>query len=122
MSNKQSNYERFIESSTYSLLMKKHSLDEPGLWQIFGEDPNCDFGGCHSQPRLGFVEGNLNDVILYAVELPGFWQWGAGGDIKKVDNIKKVDSKTAERRKFLLEKLAEHQEMVNIYTAELEKL
>lgn len=122
MSNKESNYERFITSYNYASLMKKYRLDEPGLWQVFGEDPNCDFGGSHVSPSLCFVEGTLNDVIEYAVELPNFWQWGAGGDIKKVDNIKVVDSKTVERRRFLLEKRAEHQKMLDICDTELGKL
>lgn len=122
MSNKESNYERFTKTYSYRDLIKNHTLEEEGIWQIFGEDPNCDMGGPHIQPSLGFVEGKLSDVIEYAVELPSFWQWGAGGDIKKIDSIKKVDSKTAKRRKFLLEKRAECQKMIDGYDAELEKL
>lgn len=49
-----------------------------------GEDPNCDFGGSHYQPELGTVEGRLEDVIRYAVKLPNFYTWGAGGDIEKI--------------------------------------
>lgn len=122
MSKQETNYDRFTKTYNYTSLLKKYSLEDEGMWQIFGEDPNCDFGGCHSQPNLGFAEGKLADVIEYAVDLPGFWQWGAGGDIKKMSEIKKVDNKTVERRRFLLEKRAEYQEMVDIYTAELEKL
>lgn len=117
-----SNYETFTKSSSYSLLMKKYRPEETGIWQIFGEDPNCDFGGCHSQPSLGFVEGALEDVIEYAVELPGFWQWGAGGDIRKLDKVTKVDNKTVQRRKYLNERRAEYQEMIKAVDVELEKL
>lgn len=65
--------------------MRKHKLEEYGIWKILGEDPNCDFGGSHHNPYLGIVEGILDDVIKYAESLPNFWQWGAGGIIEKVD-------------------------------------
>lgn len=65
-------------------LLKNHTLDEEGLWEVVGEDPNCDFGGSHHQPHIGFVEGKLENVIKWAVHQNGFWQWGAGGNIKKV--------------------------------------
>lgn len=122
MSNKESNYERFANSSSFSLLLKKYRIDETGIWQIFGEDPNPDFGGCHSRPSLGFVEGTLEDVIEYAVELPNFWQWGAGGDIVKLDKVTKVDNKTVQRRKYLNERRAEYQEMIKAVDVELGKL
>jgi hypothetical protein len=94
-------YHKFINTYSGGELLKKHSLDEEGLWQIKGEDPNCDWGGSHHQPNLGIVDGKLVDVIKYAVELSGFWSWGAGGNIVKIDNIKKVDSQSARRRKDL---------------------
>jgi hypothetical protein len=28
-------------------LLEKHSVEEKGIWQIYGEDPNCDLGGPH---------------------------------------------------------------------------
>jgi hypothetical protein len=83
-------YEQWLRTS-YSgkKLLEKHSLNETGTWRIRGEDPNCDFGGAHYQPDLGTVEGKLDDVIRYAVKLSGFYTWGSGGDITKVE-IKKV--------------------------------
>lgn len=80
-----------------------YPLDTVGVWQIFGEDPNCDFGGVHHQPNLGVYEGVLSDIVDIAVALPNFWTWGGGGDIRKLD-IKKpkhlnkdtVDSLVAE--------------------------
>lgn len=79
-------YEQWTRTS-YSgkKLLVKHSLNEVGTWRIRGEDPNCDFGGAHYQPELGTVEGRLEDVIRYAVKLPGFYTWGGGGDILKVE-------------------------------------
>lgn len=75
-------------------LLKEHSLEEEGSWEVFGEDPNClralrrrrdgdraDFGGPHHEPKLGIYSGKLGDVIALAVELPGFWAWGGGGRI-----------------------------------------
>lgn len=76
--------DKFICTYFAKKMLEKHSLDEYGLWLIKGEDPNCDLGGHHYQPNLGTVEGVLSDVIDYAVELPQFWQWGAGGEITKV--------------------------------------
>jgi hypothetical protein len=73
-------------------LLKKHSLDEVGIWQVFGEDPNCDLGGSHWQPDLGIHEGRLEDVIREAVEMGSFWTWGGGGTIKQI-KINKVKSK-----------------------------
>lgn len=75
----------FLKSYTGQSLLKKHSLDEFGTWQIFGEDPNCDMGGYHHQPRLEVVTGTLKDVIEYGVKLPKFFTWGAGGDFVKLD-------------------------------------
>lgn len=65
-------------------LLEKHNLSETGLWQVFGEDPNCDLHGEHHQPDLGIFEGSLKDVINLAIELPSFWTWGSGGNIVKV--------------------------------------
>lgn len=79
-------YEQWIRTSYGARrLLEKHGLNEFGVWRIRGEDPNCDFGGSHYQPELGVVEGNLKDVIKYAVKLHGFYTWGSGGDITKVE-------------------------------------
>lgn len=95
MSLKKNNYQQFTEVS-YSgrELLKKHSLDETGLWEILGEDPNCDFGGHHHQPRLGFVQGRLGDIIAYAVELAGFCTWGAGGDIRQISKPVRITAES----------------------------
>jgi hypothetical protein len=82
-------YER---TYSYKSLREKHTLDETGVWKVVGEDPNCDMGGPHHQPFLGYYEGKLEDVIKTAVMLPGFWAWGGGGDITKETppGVKKV--------------------------------
>ena len=79
--------EDFLATYNGKALLGKHSLDEVGTWVVEGEDPNCDLGGYHSQPRLGRFHGSLLDVIATAVKLGGFWQWGAGGNITKVTGV-----------------------------------
>lgn len=66
--------------------MEQHKLDEYGVWEVLGEDPNCDLCGSHHQPLLGYFEGKLEDVIINAVNINGFWQWGGGGNINKVND------------------------------------
>lgn len=75
---------------TFSGKNLKYKMEEEGLWQVFGEDPNCDLGGSHHEPDLGFFSGKLKDVIATAVLLPNFWTWGGGGRIKKVSNVTHV--------------------------------
>lgn len=62
------------------------------IYVIYGEDPNCDFGGCHYSPVLGYVEGNYDDVLKYAKTLPGWITWGSGGEIKEI-KIKRLNKK-----------------------------
>lgn len=80
----QGNYDRFFSTNSCKGLLKKHSLSETGIWVVFGEDTNCDYGGSHSQPILNYYEGKLDQVIHAATSLPGFYSWGAGGNIQKV--------------------------------------
>ncbi len=103
MNKKNSNFERYM--NTYAgQHIPKADLDRVAVWEIRGEDPNCDLGGAHYQPHLGTVQGKLRDVIMYAVDLPGFWQWGGGGDFKEV----KIQTLTdmAKRADLLKEKAA----------------
>ena len=60
---------------------KKYLPDDYGIWEVKGEDPNCDMGGTHIQPHLGFFEGTFKDVCEHALTLSGFFQWGGGGDV-----------------------------------------
>jgi hypothetical protein len=84
-------------------LLKKHKLSDHGIWQVFGEDPNCDFGGFHHSPQLGFYEGKLSDVLATAVELPHFYTWGGGGKLEL------VKPKTVVAPEVLSKKIAEYQ-------------
>ncbi|CAB4134218.1 hypothetical protein UFOVP273_29 [uncultured Caudovirales phage] len=100
-----SNYDKFINDSTGKELLKKHSLNEKGVWRVRGGDSNCDLGGTHYMPELGIFEGRLQDVLEYAVDIKRFWSWGPG-DITKV-TITKIDQFSAENRRKLLARKAE---------------
>lgn len=77
-------------------------LDKVGIFRVKGEDPNPDFGGSHYQPELGVFRGKFEDVASYAVEIPGFWQWGAFGSIEEIV-IKEITADSPKKRKALLE-------------------
>jgi hypothetical protein len=80
-------------------LLKNHKLDDEGIWEIYGEDPNCDMGGSHHTPKLGTVQGKLCDVIMYGASLPSFWQWGSGGHFTLLGKeIPKVDEHSWKER------------------------
>lgn len=81
-------YERYLGSHTAISLLEKYNLTEYGIWSIYGEDPNCDFRGPHHTPYLQTVEGSLEDCIKHAVKLKGFFTWGSGGYITKVEVLK----------------------------------
>lgn len=88
----ESNYQKFLKTWNGQKLLKEHSLTDEGIWEVCGEDPNCDLGGHHYQPYIGTVDGVLEDVIRWAVMQKNFWQWGAGGTIerKRVQKVIKV--------------------------------
>lgn len=122
MSQKQSNYDRYINGWAGERLLQSHSLSQTGTWRIFGEDPNCDMGGSHVQPDLGMVEGKLSDVIEYAVELSNFWAWGGGGDIVLLDSPKKINPDANKRRKALQAQLLDLEAEMAAVKAKLKAL
>jgi hypothetical protein len=110
-----SNLEKFHNTWSYKELVKKHSLDSVGLWEILGEDTNPDWAGTHVMPTLCHVTGKLSDVIETAVDLPGFWAWGGGGDIRliKIVSLHDLKAQTA----LLNEKKALEQKIKHIDAA-----
>jgi hypothetical protein len=66
-------------------LLKEYSPNTQGTWEIRGEDPNCDLGGHHHEPKLEVVTGTYKNVVEYALTLPNFFQWGSGGRIIRMD-------------------------------------
>lgn len=79
---------KFERSYSGCALLTTYSRDTYGIWEIRGEDPNCDLGGSHHEPYLGTFEGKLGDIIKKAVTMKRFYTWGGGGNIKKVDITK----------------------------------
>ena len=80
---------KFMETYEGRGLAKAYpDMEVEGIWEVLGEDSNCDFGGPHHMPKLFTAEGCLIDVVKRAVATPGFWTWGAGGKIRKVEVIK----------------------------------
>lgn len=105
--------EQFLNTYSGKDLIKKYPLDLRAVWQVRGEDSNCDFGGSHFMPTLGYYEGTLDEVIDIAVNLPDFWQWGGGGELTPI-KIKPADRARQEgidalrkERDALLVKVAE---------------
>jgi hypothetical protein len=114
------NYEKYKNTYGYSDLLKTHALCDEGIWEIYGEDPNCDLGGHHHEPYLGTAKGKLEDVIQYAVDLPSFWQWGGGGRIKKKSDEKIVDVTKLMRNKKRIDELKKMRDDLNKKIEELE--
>jgi hypothetical protein len=102
----QEKYEDYLRTYSGRRLLEQHSLEESGVWQVFGEDPNCDFGGHHHEPFLGLIEGALDDVIREAVQYGNFWQWGYGGKIVKYADPAIKQAKTKAQRDNM-----EHEEL-----------
>ncbi len=51
--------------------------------------------------------GKLIDIINYAVELDGFWQWGSGGNIEKLPEPIHITADSLQKRKNDLEEITE---------------
>jgi hypothetical protein len=77
--------EKYLRTYSGKRLLEEHSLDETGIWEIRGEDPNPDMGGYHHNPYIATVQGTLEKAIDYAVISSNFWTWGGGGQITKKD-------------------------------------
>ena len=43
--------------------------DTYGIWEARGEDPNCDLGGYHHTPLLGYFKGTLGDVMAHVSKM-----------------------------------------------------
>lgn len=92
-------------------LVAQHHPDTEGIWMVYGEDPNCDWGGSHHEPLLGIYEGRYGDILYYATEhMDRFWQWGAGGRIVKVEPLPiptHEEMRAKDERRVLYEQLRE---------------
>jgi hypothetical protein len=99
-SNKQKAKERLLE---------EHPSNKESIWKILGEDGNADFVGSHTQPDLGTYQGKYIDVVEFALEEPGFFAWGFGGDIKEVQ-VHPINDSIREKIKTLQTELNELEE------------
>lgn len=94
------NFTKYLATNAGKRLLQQHSLETQGLWQVYGEDPNCDMHGSHYMPEIGLFEGKLELVIRHAVDHNKFWQWGAGGEFKKVTVTKITGESLAEIKRL----------------------
>ena len=108
-----------VTERTRARLAAVYDRDEEGLWDIHGEDPNCDMGGSHIEPHLETVEGRYGDVLDYALSLEGFFNWGHGGSIRKIEVRKHIDENSVGERAKLLKKRAELQAEINAIEKQL---
>jgi hypothetical protein len=85
MEAKKTSFDRYMDTYHGQELLKKHNLTEYGIWKVYGEDPNCDFGGSHYEPEIGLYEGTLEKVLRKVTEMSKFWTWGGGGRVVKTE-------------------------------------
>lgn len=70
--------ERVEQSYWWREYGSKIDPNTKGVWQILGEDPNCDLGGYYHEPSLGTVRGTFEEALEYAVDQRGFFGWSCG--------------------------------------------
>ena len=112
-------FEGYLKTNCAQKLLKDYTLAEHGIWRILGEDQNCDAGGSHYMPELDLVECSLEVAIRYAVELPGFWTWGAGGRLQRLAEPKKLTMEIIQHRKELQKRLKQLDEERNVILRQL---
>ena len=91
-------FEKYLNTENGRELSKSYPLSEYGIWRIFGECQNPDFGGVPYLPELDLVECTLEVAIHYAVAFPEFWTWGAGGRIQRLAEPKKLTMEEVRHR------------------------
>lgn len=74
----------FLRGYSGQKLMKEYHISDYGIWEILGEETNCDYNGPHHQPHIAYVKGTLEKALLYAVKQPKWKTWGNGGVIKPI--------------------------------------
>jgi len=110
-------YEKYLQTDIGRSLISKHTCDEISLWRIRSEG-DVDFGGVD----LGIVNGKLDDVIEYAVNLPEFWSWGSGGSIDPYGPIPTITAANNEAKIAKQREVVELEKRLLIAKAELENM
>jgi len=81
---------KFLGSYDGAKFAEKHSLSTTGIWVIRGEDPNCDLGGSHYHPLIGYFKGTAREALEYGINDSRWIVWGSGGSIEKIEIINEV--------------------------------
>lgn len=63
---------------------EKHDNNTYGYWEVFGENPNADYAGFGTAPKLGIVQGKFINVLTWAINQPRWFTHGAGGEIRRI--------------------------------------
>lgn len=84
-------------------LLKARNPSEGGKWEIWGWAWDVP----EAPPLLATVSGTYEEAVLYAMTLPRFFSWGGGGDIKKVIDLKHLNSKEGQRLQRRMAELEE---------------
>jgi hypothetical protein len=75
--------DRYLLTRKGTELLSNHSLDETGVWTVFGEEPDGDMYGNNRRPFIGCYRGSLRDVLVYVTSHDLFWSWGGGGVVRR---------------------------------------
>ena len=96
-------------------LCAKYPFETKGTWVVKGEASNADMAGPHIMPTLGYFSGKYVDVIEYALDMNGFFAWGAGGSVEaiKVEPITQSKTKQLKDAKRELSKVKQREDELN---------
>lgn len=110
--------EHYLKSYHYQ--HNAYSVNEEGIFEVRGEDPNCDFGGPHHQPLLFVAQGKFIDILTRAVKTNNWMTCGSGGTITKL-KIDKVGTGGFVRNEKEIKKIKQEISDLQKKLAELEK-
>ncbi len=113
--------EKEVKEYLSSAYKTKYPLERYGIWDVHGDDPNCDLGGSHIQPFLGRFEGRFIDVLRYAVTMPRWRCWGQGS-VGLSAPVKKLTPADVIDKEDLVVKIKEKQAEVDVLKKELASL
>lgn len=77
---------------------EKYPHNTHGIWVIKGEDPNCDMGGSHVSPTLGYARGKYIDVLSFGRMLPRWNTWSPDGGRVEAIEVMEIDGQSVPKR------------------------
>jgi hypothetical protein len=113
--------EKEVKKYFNSAYKTKYPLERYGIWDVHGDDENCDLGGSHIRPFLGRFEGRFIDVLRYAVTMPRWRCWGQG-DVRLSAPVKKLTPADVIDKEDLVARIKEKQAEVDVLKKELGSL